>query len=528
VDRGYAMVSLDRRGRGNSGGPQQVFTDVGPDACALIRWIRGQPWSDGRVAMRGGSYRGMTQWMTAATCPELVETMVPTAAVYPGEDFPRRGVHGSYAYVVRWLALTQGRTSNAKLFADDTYWERKFASAFRNYVPYAELDRHVGFSSPRFQSWAAQLGDLPEFPGVTPTPEAYRAITMPVLTITGAYDGDQAGALRYYREHAAAAGDAAQEHFLLIGPWDHADTRKPTRELGSSGTVEFGANSVFDMDAFNLAWFDWHLGGGERPALLADRVTYYVGGANEWRHAPALDAVAASRRRFYLGGAANEAYEGFRSGQLAAEAPQSAAVHTFRSDPLDTSALEVTQTRFFSLVAGGEIDDPSPGYQSQTLTFHSSRFEAPVTIAGQLELTLYLAIDAPDADIAAYVFAVLPDGTVRLLGADVARARFRHGAPRPVTPGAIEPYRFDGFFWQAWELPAGSLLRLNVAPLNDPSMQKNFNSGGRLGYETREDARVATIDLHHDAEHPSHLTVPIAAARPVADAAPGDVDETRP
>ncbi|MEO0975499.1 MAG: CocE/NonD family hydrolase, partial [Pseudomonadota bacterium] len=321
------------------------------------------------------------------------------------------------------------------------------------------------------------------------------------------------GALRYHREHLAATaqGDAESAHYLLIGPWDHSDTRHPTRALGTSGVVEFGQNSVFDMDAFHLDWFDWHLRGAERPALLSDRVTYYVTGADEWRHAPTLEAVTERVQTLYLAAQAYEAYEGFRSGQLVDQAPAQSVVHTIKSDPLDVSAVDITETTHFEMIAAGEIDDPSPGYLEQTLTFHTARYEQPITVAGRLKLTLYLSMDAPDADLVANVFAVLPDGTVRLLGSDTVRARFRDGAPKLVEPDVIEPYVFERFRWQARELPKGALLRLTVGPLNDPSMQKNFNSGGRLGYETREDARVATIQLHHDHAHPSRLDVPLGA-----------------
>ncbi|MEM9388195.1 MAG: CocE/NonD family hydrolase [Pseudomonadota bacterium] len=518
ADRGYAMVSLDRRGRGDSDGVPQVFTDVGPDACAVIDWIRRQPWSDGRIAMRGGSYRGMTQWMTARHCPDALVTLIPTASAYPGEDFPRVGPHGTYAYLTRWLALTHGRTGNTQLFSDDEYWERKFADAHRRYLPFAQLDRFVGAPSTQFQQWVEGLSALPDFAHLTPTEAQYAKMELPVLTITGHYDGDQPGALRYYREHVASASPAAAaEHFLVIGPWDHGDTRRPTAELGSSEVVAFGENSVFDMDQFNLDWFDWRFGRGSKPDFLKDRVAYYLTGANRWVYASSLDAVSERTRTFYLEAEAFEAYEGFRSGQLVDGPAEASAVHTIKSDPLDVSALEITQTHQFDLIAGGEIDDPSPGYLEQTLTFHSPRLAAPMRVAGQLRLTLYLAMDTPDADLVARVWAVLPDSTVRLLGTDTVRARFRTGAPKLVTPGAIEPYVFERFFWQARELPEGAQIRLTVGPLNDPTMQKNFNTGGRLGFETAQDARVATIQLHHDAQYPSRLEVPLAAwAPPVA------------
>ena len=50
-----------------------------------------------------------------------------------------------------------------------------------------------------------------------------------------------------------------------------------------------------------------------------------------------------------------------------------------------------------------------------------------------------------------------------------------------------------------------------IAPLNSPKYQKNYNTGGRIGYERAADARVAHIRLLHDAQHASRLIVPLAA-----------------
>jgi len=52
--------------------------------------------------------------------------------------------------------------------------------------------------------------------------------------------------------------------------------------------------------------------------------------------------------------------------------------------------------------------------------------------------------------------------------------------------------------------------------LNSPSYQKNYNTGGRIGYEKIADARVATIKIFHDARRASRLTLPLAAAVPTA------------
>lgn len=58
----------------------------------------------------------------------------------------------------------------------------------------------------------------------------------------------------------------------------------------------------------------------------------------------------------------------------------------------------------------------------------------------------------------------------------------------------------------------GARLRLTIAPLNSPLYQKNYNTGGRIGYEKIEDARIANIKIFHDGEHASPLVLPVASA----------------
>lgn len=43
-------------------------------------------------------------------------------------------------------------------------------------------------------------------------------------------------------------------------------------------------------------------------------------------------------------------------------------------------------------------------------------------------------------------------------------------------------------------------------------VQKNYNTGGRIGYEDPRNARVAHITLLHDAGRGSALLLPLAAA----------------
>lgn len=508
--RGYAMASLDLRGRGASKGEYVPLSDHGDDICQAIAWIKAQPWSDGNVVMRGGSYRGMTQWMAARSCPKALKTMIPTASVYPGHDFPVFDGHRSQKYTATWLSFVTGPALNLNLFVDSEYWNEREATSYRENTPFHLYDDFAGAPSPHFLAWVETLSNPAIWAASQWNPDDYAKMNVPALTITGHYDGDQPGALRYYREHQAHAPiHVARDHYLVMGPWTHGGTRAPKRKLGQG--VEFGPASVFDMNQFNLDWFDWRLGRGPKPELLIRRIAYYVGGAEEWRHADRLEDIAIEARVFYLSATPDEAYDVFRSGRLTTAPAIGEAPHIFKSDPLDTSPIDLSDTHW-NEIRGGEFRATSPAYMPQTLVFHSASFAEEATLAGQMRAKLFLEMDTPDADIFVTVYAIFPNGEPLYLGGDVVRARFRDGfEPGLVEPGNVHAYEFENFFWNAWTLPAGTRLRFTIGPYNDPSAQKNYNSGGKLAFETSKDARVATIKLYHNSDYPSILEIPIAS-----------------
>jgi len=62
-----------------------------------------------------------------------------------------------------------------------------------------------------------------------PTRGQFQKIALPILTITGQYDGDELGALTYYGIISQMPRRRrAPNIFLIIGPWDHPGTRTPT------------------------------------------------------------------------------------------------------------------------------------------------------------------------------------------------------------------------------------------------------------------------------------------------------------
>lgn len=132
-----------------------------------------------------------------------------------------------------------------------------------------------------------------------------------------------------------------------------------------------------------------------------------------------------------------------------------------------------------------------------------------------MRLKLIVQADVPDFDLWAQVLMIRRNGPTVNLGEDIRRARFRNGPFKEelLKPGDIVEMPFE-FNWTARRIPAGARLRLTLAPLNSPAYQKNYNTGGRIGYERRDDIRVARIKVFHDAEHASELILPLAAPVP--------------
>jgi hypothetical protein len=66
VERGYAAVYQDTRGRYASGGEDRVYADDAQDGYDTLEWIAAQPWTNQRVGMSGSS-AGATTALAAAS-----------------------------------------------------------------------------------------------------------------------------------------------------------------------------------------------------------------------------------------------------------------------------------------------------------------------------------------------------------------------------------------------------------------------------------------------------------------------------
>jgi hypothetical protein len=346
---------------------------------------------------------------------------------------------------------------------------------------------------------------------MNPTPEQYSKMQVPILTITGDYDGDQPGALSFYREHMKYGDpETKSKHYLIIGPWDHPGTRTPKKDVSG---LTFGDASLLDMNDLHRQWYDWTLKNGPKPEFLKKRVAYYVvgPGAENWKYADDLDSVASDHRKLYLSSQSGTANDAFHSGTMC-DQPDHSGPDKFVYDPADLRPADLekqdidkylTDERFALNLFGNGV------------VYHSDPFPEATEISGNIKLSVWIAMDVPDTDFSVTLYEILSDGSSVQLTSDAMRARYRESPfqAKLVTSGQVTRYDFNDFSWFSRRISMGSRLRLVLNCINSSSSEKNYNTGGDVETESGKDARVAHVTVYHDSEHPGMLEIPVVKSQ---------------
>ncbi len=502
---GYIFVLVDSRGRGGSEGKHQAFINEGRDGYDVVEWLARQSWSNGKVAMWGGSYGGFNQWSTLKEFPPHLATIVPAGSPYPGFIMSIAYRNIMSAQMIRGAAgMIIVKSEN--ISKESSFWIEQYRELYLKHLPFKELMTLAG-------DFSEQLRPLLEHPtmdayweAISPSPEQYRKMNVPILTITGHYDFDQGGALRYYSEHLQYASKKARDqHYLIIGPWDHPGTRTPAKEFSG---LKFGEASLLDLNKLHQDWYDWTLKAGKKPEFLKKRVAYYTEGTEEWRYADRLEEIVSGKRTFYLNSSDGIANDVFHSGMLTEQKIGKSKPDHYIYDPLDVrpADLEREEEKNF-------LTEQSDAYHlfGSGLIYHSDAFQEETFIGGKLKFVVSIAMDVPDTDFQVSIYEITKEGSSILLTEDKIRARFRESMKQEklVQPGEIIRYEFDQFNFFARRISKGSRLRLLFRSPNSIFFEKNYNSGGNVAEESGKDARTAHITLYHDEQHPSFLEVPV-------------------
>lgn len=496
AEHGYAYVVQDVRGRGDSGGEFDFFFQEAKDGYDAIEGIAAEPWSNGRVCTMGISYLGTDQWLAAKEKPPHLVCMAPDspAGVYQ-DEIPRMGGAFMMMWAIGWLNDTSGRIGQMpSVMATD--WDKVFA-----HRPLLTMDEAFGRKMRLYREFLEHdtLDDY--WKRIQLTPADFAKIDVPMLVNTGWFDGDQRGALFYWRGMHERPG-GAKDQFLTIGPWTHVQSYLGGAE--KMGELTLPKEGIVDNKALHLAFYDHYLK-QDGSAFDRPKVRVFVTGSNVWKDFDAYP-VAAKETRLYLD-SAGKANTAAGDGALAWKVAAKGAADAYVYDPKNPVPLNLFAEMF-------GMNRAKEQARQDVLVYTSPVLDKPVEIIGPVSVELYASSDARDTDFTAAITDVQPDGKAVLLGSrpvGVIRARYRGGPsaqPSLLTPGKPELFRIAlGEIGHAF-LP-GHRIRIEISSSAYPMFNPNQNTGNPIATDT--EWKVANQKILHDRAHPSALVLPVVA-----------------
>lgn len=488
---GYAYVIQDVRGRGDSEGRFDPLAQEIEDGFDTQAWAARQPWSNGRVGTVGASYGGWTQLLPAPLNHPAVRAMIPTVAPSdPGGFWPMRRGGLSFG-MLEWAMVVEGRTTRALPY--ETF---DLIEAYRT-RPIRDADLAIGARSTLWRDYLARLEDS-SYWAARSYQHRLPAARMPMLHLTGWYDGTLGGSLENFAAlRAGGAPGARANQYLLVGPWRHwvALDSRGTR----LGAVEFGPASRVDLPALTAAWFAHYLRHGAAEPIGWPRVQVFLMGENRWIGGDDWPLAGTRMERWYLGRSAG-------AGVLTASTPpdDTAAADGYRFDPADPTPFLWDR----NVDSGGPDDYRAIEARPDVLTYTMRSPRAPMTVCGPVRATLFASSSAVDTDWVARLSLVRRDGYSQRLTEGWVRARARHGNFRndPLEPGRVERYELD-LWGTCVAVRPGERLRLSVLSAAFPLLVPNFNTGGDLGLET--EPVVARQRVYRGGARASFVTLPV-------------------
>ncbi len=513
VERGYAVVVQDVRGRYRSDGEFRPYEHDGKDGYDTIEWAAAQPWSDGNIGTFGLSYPGAVQWLAALENPPHLKAMVPAMTFStPQNFFYSGGVWDlSWAYWI-WANIAPDTRVRKNLPGPRTDEEARASwtplqSRLQDTLPLVALDAMQDVA-PYYQDWLRHppedaFWDFAELRG------RYDRTNAAVLHLSGWHDDNYGpeGATTNFTGLVRARGGRPDRTALLIGPWVHGVGATARTQ---SGEREFGPEAAIDYDAVVLDWMDRHVRAVVPHPGDPLPVRYFVMGANTWKTAAAWPPP--SRRVTYQLTSAAPGLPGSlvvgtgpvpRAGARTRLEAGPALISQFVSDPDNPVRNPFEEA--------GAHDYRSLVKRADVLTFDSAPLDRNTEVTGPIVAELFVSCDCRDTDIWARLYDVAPDGTAYNLmspGLDVVRASYRDPAKgrRLLEPGTIYAVRLDSLITSNVFM-RGHRIRLQISASFFPNFSRNLHTGDLETISARR--QKATIRVHHDRTHASQLVLPL-------------------
>lgn len=423
VERGWAFVGQDVRGKFGSEGERHPFLTEVEDGRATLEWLAAQPWSDGRVVMVGDSYCGYTQLAAASSAHPALKAITPrvTSAEIHDDWLFHQGVP-CLSTAAAWALFAWSRPNLA-----EGAWE--YAC-----TPLSELaTRNLGHDLPVLQEW---------FGGVAGGVAPLSSWSIPTLHLAGWWDVFQRGQLTTWARHRADHPDSA---WLHVAATDHQWTEVHRDGTASSGRAPSGDPTAAFIDRYLapiLHFFDHVLAGAVAP----EHIVVEVVGGGSFTTTSWPPPAAVVEELFLVDG--HRALHGPEGGGLAKFADESTSV-TWVHDPAQPVPDLVADP--WSLDPGLP-DERDVELRDDVATFTSSQYTHDLLLCGPIQATVDIEADAPSTHVVAKLVDVDPLGRAQRICEGIAVATGPYPARAVIDLGHT-----------AYRLDAGHQLRLEIA-----------------------------------------------------------------
>lgn len=496
AQHGYAAFMQDVRGRYESEGQWDPFRNEANDGYDTVEWAAKQPWSNGKVALEGGSYLGHVQWRAATQSPPSLVTMFPAVAstnIY--KNWLTQGGAFRLSFNYGWGVV---RMPNRIMLPQ--YWhtekyapeELKYETILRH-LPLKDIDVQSGGQPVQhFRDWLKHQS-YDEYWKSISDEEQFDKVKVPVHTSGGWFDIFLNGTINGFTGVRRSGGTekARRESKMIIGAWGHGPSQK-------FGDVDFGPGANRDMFERQLRWYDHYLKGEDNGIDREPPIEIFFMGVNKWQHAQEWPLPGTKFTPYYLGG-----------GHVLSDAkPSGAGTDSYKYDPNNPVPTLGGNNCCGTPTLAGPKDQRPIESRNDVVGYTSDALRSPVAIAGPVRMKLFAGTDGRDTDWMIKLVDVYPDGFAMNVAEGMLRARFRNGVDKMelLQPGQVYEYEID-MAGTANVFQPGHRIRVDITSSNFPQFDRNPNTGEDLGASSK--TRVAAQTLHHGAAKASHILLPV-------------------
>jgi uncharacterized protein len=527
---GYIFVYQDVRGRWMSEGEfvnmrphrpdkKDRETDESTDTYDTIAFLlKKVPNHNGKVGLWGISYPGFYTAAGMIDAHPALKAASPQAPVtdwFIGDDFHHNGAL-FLPHLFNFMAVFDRPRPQPvrKLDARFDHGTPDGYDFFLNMGPLNEANKRFLKGQAAFFDEVMKHGTYDDFWKARNIRPHLKDIRPAFLTVGGWFDAENLfGALEVYKNVKKLSPRTSNR--LVMGPWDHGGWNRGDGD--KLGDVAFNAKTAeYYRKNIEFPFFEHHLKGAKLKH--APEAWVFETGTNVWRKHDAWPPKGAKARSFYF----------HPRGRLRDKAPRENKDEDGYDEYLSDPARPVPYTDKTVIGMAPEYmtaDQRFAARRPDVLVYRTEELEEDVTVAGPIQVELFVSTTGTDADFVVKLIDVYPPdypdpspnpagvkmgGYQQLVRGDVMRGKFRDSfeKPRPFKPGQVAAVKFalpDVYH----TFRAGHRIMVQVQSSWFPLVDRNPQTFVDVYSAKASDFKKATHRVHRAPDRASRVTVQV-------------------